>query len=122
MAAKLTAKATVLRVIDGDTFAANIPLGWNAGLVNVRVRLDKINAPETGTDAGDAATDYIKGLVSPGDVLTLTSSGPLGKLDNYGRVLADVTLPDGRDWGTVMLESGNAVSMSFHNAHEVDAG
>jgi micrococcal nuclease len=122
MAAKLTARATVLRIIDGDTFAANIPLGWGAGLVNVRVRLNKINAPEAGTEAGDAATDYIKGLVSVGDVLILTSSGALGTLDNYGRVLADVALPDGRDWGTVMLESGHAVSMAFRHAIMVSEG
>ena len=114
MAASLSAKATVLRIIDGDTFGASIPLGWNAGLVNVRVRLDKINAPENGTPEGDAATEFIKGLVAVGDVLTITSAGSLGRLDNYGRVLADVTLRDGRDWGTVMLESGNAVTMTMH--------
>lgn len=112
--ASLSAKATVLRVIDGDTFGANIPLGWNAGLVNVRVRIDKINAPENSTPEGQAATEFIQGLVSVGDVLTITSAGSLGRLDNYGRVLADVTLKDGRDWGQVMLESGNASSMTMH--------
>jgi endonuclease YncB( thermonuclease family) len=112
--ASLSAKATVLRVIDGDTFAANIPLGFGAGLVNVRVRIDKINAPENSTPEGQAATEFIKGLVSPGDVLTATSAGSLGRLDNYGRVLAAVTLSDGRDWGEVMLEAEHATSMTMH--------
>lgn len=115
MAASLSPKATVGHVIDGDTFVATgIPLGLNAGLVNVRVRVDKIDAPENSTPEGQAATEFIKGLVSPGDVLAITSKGSLGRLDNYGRVLADVTLKDGRDWGTVMLEAGHATSMTMH--------
>lgn len=109
MASQLVVKATVEKVVDGDTFtAAAIPLGFGAGLVHVRVRVDSINAPENGTAEGDAATEYVKTLVQPGQVVTVTSPGRLGRLDNYGRVLGAVTFPDGTDWADTVVEAGHA--------------
>lgn len=114
--AQLVAHAVCGHVIDGDTFtAAYVPLGFNAGLVNVRVRIDGINAPENSTPEGKAATEFVKTLIAPGDVVTLTSPGPLGKLDNYGRVLAAVTLADGFDWATELVNAGHAQTYKVHS-------
>ncbi len=37
------------------------------------------------------------------------------RLDKYGRSQAKVTLPDGRDFAQVMIESGHAVTMNEYS-------
>lgn len=44
-------RATVIRVIDGDTVDLRIDLGFDAS-INVRVRLDGIDAPVRAYDGG----------------------------------------------------------------------
>jgi micrococcal nuclease len=117
--ATLVAPAVVNYVYDGDTPVCTITLGLGVGLTSARVRVNGINAPENSTPEGQAATEFAKTLVQPGDTVTLTSPGSLGRRDNYGRVLASVTLPDGRDWGQVMVESGHA---STYTVHALEAG
>lgn len=119
--ADLVVHATVSYVYDGDTPVCTIVLPFGTGLVNSRVRVNGINSPELHTPDGDAAAEFAKTLVQPGDTVTLTSPGPLGRRDNYGRVLASITLPDGRDWGQVMVENGHATTYTVR-ALEVGEG
>lgn len=102
-----TVPATVTRIVDGDTLVARADLGWRISL-ETYVRLSGVDAPERGTDAGTAATSYLGGLLPAGTRVTLVSHRLLGVSDNYGRILASVMLPDGRDVSALLLETGHA--------------
>ena len=73
------------------------------------VRLARINAPERGTEDGAAATAFVDGLLTPGTPVQIVSHRLLGQTEVHGRVLASVTLPDGRDLSEVVLQAGHAV-------------
>lgn len=102
------APGRVARVIDGDTVVVAIQLGWSVTMQRP-VRLWGINAPEHATPEGQAATAFVAGLVPPGTGVTVVSHRPEGELDNYGRVLAGLTLLDGRDLSQAILDAGHAV-------------
>ena len=90
--------ATVLEVIDGDTFDADI------GGRHERVRLLGIDTPEVAHAAtddrpstagecfGDEATDFAETLIPPGSQIRLERD-IVGR-DHYGRLLAHVHLGD----------------------------
>lgn len=95
--------------IDGDTFSGWTDLGCHIYLGTwehpIRFRCALINAPELSTGApGAAATTYARSLAPAGDY-PATSTG----LDNYGRPLLDIRLPDGSLFSERMLQSGHAV-------------
>lgn len=97
-------KATVQRIVDGDTLVMDVDLGF---LVKVceKFRLAHINAPEKSDKAGwDAAVELIKRLLPEGSVVTVLS---LGK-DKYGRWLAEVYAGDVYVNGA-LLDAGVAV-------------
>ncbi len=96
--------ATVLQLIDGDTFKADIDLGFKIRITS-NVRVYGCNAPELPTPAGVKALSFLQTVLRPGHLVTLSSK----RLDKFGRAEATVTLPDGRDLATLMLNSGNAV-------------
>ena len=61
-----TYKASVTRVVDGDTVIVDIDLGFGVWLREQSVRLAKINAPEmkvTTRLAGIAAKDFLSKLI-----------------------------------------------------------
>lgn len=99
--------ATVITVYDGDTVHLQLDLGWRITLT-ARCRVLGINAPEMDTPEGVAARDFARTLMAPAMPVTFTSK----RLDPYGRPLGDITLPGGRDFGRLMLESGHAVVYS----------
>lgn len=105
--------ALVDHVVDGDTLSVRFDLGFRIYYDN-RVRVAFINAPELSTPAGQTAAAFARSLIAPGAQVTVISH----RLDNYGRALGTVSLPepytapDGRttsDLGEAMLWSGNAV-------------
>ena len=99
--------ATVLRWVDGDTFAGFIDQGFNDFLGStehpVRVRCALINAPEMSTVRGPEAWKYAQQIAPPGEY-PCTSYRP----DEYGRPLVDLHLPTGL-FSAVMLGAGQAV-------------
>lgn len=99
--------ATVVRVVDGDTIVVVADLGWRINF-KTSVRLFGINAPELNTDEGQAALHFVTALLQPGDEVTLVSHKLLGQTEKYGRVLASITLPDGRDLSTLLLQGDYA--------------
>jgi endonuclease YncB( thermonuclease family) len=133
-----TASAIVTSITDGDTFKCRInllenrgvldegliDLGWHLFLethldlnpiatiqrhginlyIETSVRLHNVNAPEIQTFEGVKAANFLKLLLSEGTMVQLKSK----RLDKYGRSQAEVTLPDGRDVGTIMVTTGNA--------------
>lgn len=105
-------RATVLRVVDGDTIDATVDLGFDVH-VNQRFRLYGINAPETrgeSRDAGKAAKAYLQTLLT-------THAGKTGELtiqtrkddrEKYGRYLA-VLLAGDANLNHLMIAAGHAV-------------
>ena len=97
---------TVKSLRDGDTFnLANPLLGADA------VRIENIDTPEVRSARcnrekllGREAKGYARALLE-GESVTVTTTGR----KSYDRIVARVTLPDGRDFGRVMIEAGYAV-------------
>lgn len=107
--------ARVHDVHDGDTVYLDIDLGFDHlisardwdGHPRLACRVYGINAPELSTDAGRVALAYAQTLLPVGALVTLTSHG----WDKYGgRYDGTITLADGSDFATLMLQSGNAVT------------
>ncbi len=97
-----TESAEVRHVLDGDTVILRN---------NQHVRLIGINAPELGKDGAPdqplaaRARDRLAQLVR-GQRVTLGFEGE--RQDHYGRLLAHVYLPDGRDVEEILLREGLA--------------
>jgi endonuclease YncB( thermonuclease family) len=107
-----TVPGVLVRIHDGDTMVVRADLGWHVQL-ETAVRVDGINAPELPTPEGVAARDYLINLLLPDGKGVLVSKAMLGTFEKYGRVLADVALPDrtGKmvDVAQAMLDAGHAV-------------
>lgn len=104
-------RATILRVIDGDTIEARVDLGFDVFAVQ-RFRLYGINAPETKGESredGRAATEYLRTLITTNaadSVLTIQTRKD--KREKYGRYLA-VLMAGGVNLNAVMVNTGHAV-------------
>ena len=103
----------VLSVIDGDTFSVSV------GGQKETIRVLGINTPETkyssrGAECyGAEASEYAKLLLTGTQVL-LTNDSSQDTRDKYNRLLAYVELPDGRDFGQVMIADGYAYEYTYH--------
>lgn len=104
-------RATILRVIDGDTIEARVDLGFDVFAVQ-RFRLYGINAPETKGESredGRAATEYLRTLITTNaadSVLTIQTRKD--KREKYGRYLA-VLIASDWNLNAVMVNTGHAV-------------
>ncbi len=103
-------KGTVLRVIDGDTFVADV------NNKQTTIRLIGIDTPESvHTDAslntveGNIASDYTKGIM---DGKTVYLEYDVDLTDYYGRTLAYVYLEDGSMMQELLLKDGIAKTMT----------
>lgn len=100
--------AEVLRVVDGDTLVVSLDLGKYIHKVRVEapIRIASLYCPELNEPGGKDARAHTMGLATPGMTVTVTTRKPDPR-DPYGRIVADVTLPDGRDLATVVAEAGH---------------
>jgi micrococcal nuclease len=114
----------IVRVVDGDTLDVEIDLGFSIKH-ELRLRLLGLNAPEHGSEAGERATEYVRGWVhnhggTDGRVRITTEKD---RKEKYGRFLAavygwnqdldrdemtDPTLAD-RHLNSMILETEHAV-------------
>lgn len=108
----------IVEVHDGDTVAVDVDLGFDHlvsangfdGDPRIRCRVFGINSPELATKAGKAARDYAQKLLPVGLRVHVVSHG----WDKYGgRFDGEITLPDGTDFATRMLDAGQAVAVRF---------
>lgn len=103
-----TYRAFVDLVVDGDTLQVVIDTGFQS-FRRERIRLLGIDTPELrrGTEAGKEkareARDRVIALVFEREVVIRTE-----KADSFGRWLATVELPDGRDLGRILIAEGLA--------------
>ncbi len=111
-------KATLLKVIDGDTFDILIDLGFSIQH-KIRVRINGIDTPEVSTEKGRLVRDELRALLPVGTSLFVTTFKDPS--DKYGRWLASVEVEDvaifksmynvcgTSDIATYLLKTGNAV-------------
>lgn len=103
-----TYRATVRRVVDGDTIRVDVDLGF--GLVNrgedaggLSVRILGINARESYQAGGPEAKAHLEQLLPIGARVLMRTV----KVDKYGgRYDAAVELPDGRDLAATLVGGG----------------
>lgn len=106
-------RATLLKVVDGDTIKVRIDKGFGDHMVGTKkrpptLRFARINTPEI------RGEERPQGLVSKARVEELFAEhGPDMMIrtieeDNFGRWLAEIWLADGRNLSDVLLEEGLA--------------
>jgi micrococcal nuclease len=91
--------ANVARVIDGDTIDVDLDYGDYLRQQR-RLRLSHVDAYEKNTTKGREALAFVQSVLPVGVEIVVTTSKP----DKYGRQLAVVQLPDGRDLATELLD------------------
>ena len=87
-------RATLLKIIDGDTVDVDIDLGFGVVLTNQRIRLYGIDTPESRTrdleekKCGKLAAKYIEDHIKVSSTFTLRSR--LDGKGKYGRILGEL--------------------------------
>lgn len=93
-------RATILRVVDGDTVDVTLDLGFDVHLKQ-RLRLRGIDAPELRTTEGKASRDWLRTLLPPGESVVVRTEKD--RREKYGRYLATVqAAPQG--WGGLVID------------------
>jgi len=97
-------KATVLRVVDGDTVDMLVDLGYNV-TISRRFRLLGIDCPERNTNFNGWTSSklHLEELIGDGLV-----TGQSTKADSFGRYLVEL-FKDGQSLNLKMLSDGFAV-------------
>jgi endonuclease YncB( thermonuclease family) len=88
--------ATVKRIVDGDTFVADLDLGWGVWRLEAkgapsRIRVLKYRAPERGVPGYAEALGALAAVLPPGSHCWVESTA----LDSFGRALCHCHLTDG---------------------------
>ncbi|MBC7911810.1 MAG: thermonuclease family protein [Pyrinomonadaceae bacterium] len=97
---RATVDLQVITVTDGDTLIIS-----NTANQHLRLRIQGIDAPETGQSFGSDAQSYLAKLLT-GKTVSIEFD-PRGKPDDLGRVIAKVYL-DGLDIGLEQIKAGLA--------------
>ena len=120
-------RASIRRVIDGDTVDVDIDLGFDVKLEDERVRIVGIDTPESRTSDpvedlfGEAAKARVKELLD-GDVVLRTQLNKHGEdmRGKFGRVLGDFVIGN-RTLTEILIAEGHAVAYHGQNKSEVEA-
>jgi micrococcal nuclease len=103
-----TYRGTVTHIVDGDTLDVQI------GSRTERIRVIGIDTPERGVCYANAATTAATRLAS-GKPVVLRGDPTQDTRDRYGRLLAYVGLPEGRDLGYQLIAGGFAKVYVYNN-------
>ena len=99
-------RATITNIHDGDTVTADVDLGFDTTRT-ANVRLLGCNAIELSKPGGKEAQANLAGIMPIGTVIALRSV----KWDKYGdRVDGAITLPNGQDLVTLLINTGWAAA------------
>lgn len=109
---KVLGEYSVTEVTDGDTILVS------DGTEFISVRVIGIDAPETvyapgGPECFNTDATLEADRLLAGQTVTLSSDPTQDLFDQYNRLLAYITLPDGRDFGEVMVEGGYAEEYTY---------
>lgn len=97
-------RATVSRVIDGDTFLARIDLGFRVA-ITVAVRVRNLNTPEQNETGGDAATAFVHELIE-GKAVVIQS---YKDRRSFERWVCDVWV-GGRSLAELVIQAGHGAA------------
>lgn len=103
---------TVTRVVDGDTLAVRLTSGTTE-----RIRLIGVDTPERGVCFTSQATAQTRRLALAKRVV-LRGDATQDTRDRYGRLLAYVWLPGGKDLGYQLVVGGYAKVYVYRSAFE----
>ena len=124
-------RATIVKVIDGDTVDVDIDLGFNVVLQDERVRIAGIDTPESRTrdkeekKFGLAAKARVKQLLGKTSVLkTQINKNGEDMKGKFGRILGDFNVYDSaKDSWTlltkILISEGHAVPYHGQNKDDV---
>ena len=101
-------RGTVTHIVDGDTLDVQI------GSRTERIRVIGIDTPERGVCYANAATAAATRLAS-GKRVVLRGDPSQDTRDRYGRLLAYVGLPEGKDLGYQLIAGGFAKVYVYNN-------
>tara|TARA_B100001287_G_scaffold82984_1_gene69182 strand:- start:2333 stop:2782 length:450 start_codon:yes stop_codon:yes gene_type:complete len=126
-------KATVVKIVDGDTVDVDIDLGFGVVLKDERVRIMGIDTPESRTRDltekafGLASKKRLTELLGDGGVLrTRINKNGEDMKGKFGRILGDFSVyhapTDSWRMATeIMIEEGHAVKYEGQNKDDVQA-
>ena len=106
-------RAKVVKVYDGDTITVDLDLGFDITAKKTKLRLANIDAPELrGEDrpAGIASRDRLRELILGKNVRVKTFKDKKGK---YGRYIAVVYHPNGRNINQQLVSEGHAIEKHY---------
>jgi len=116
-------RATMLRVVDGDTVDIDIDLGFGVWLRKQRVRLNGIDTPESRTrdleekHYGKLATKFIEDRFPVGETFTLrTHKDDKGK---FGRILGELVDSMGVSVNDTMIAQCYAVPYTGQSKEDI---
>lgn len=119
-------KATILRIVDGDTVDIDLDLGFGIWLRNERVRIMGIDTPESRTSDeveklfGIAAKNRLKELLGEKAVLkTQVDKSGADMKGKFGRILGDFISNDGRMVSDILIEEGHCVAYFGGSKEEI---
>jgi micrococcal nuclease len=110
-------KATVKRVIDGDSLVLDIDLGFYMFMNETKIRLYGLDTPEMNSDdpllrlQAVLATRYLYDNLPVGSKVVIKTV--LDKREKYGRLLATITTQDGFNINDGLLE--NKLAINYKN-------
>ena len=119
-------RATIVKIVDGDTVDVDIDLGFGVVLKDERVRVMGIDTPESRTrdkvekKFGLAAKARLKELLGMTTVLkTQINRNGEDMKGKFGRILGDFSTEDGRMITDIMVEEGHAVAYFGGSKEEI---
>ncbi len=110
-------KATVKRVIDGDSLVLDIDLGFYMFMNETKIRLYGLDTPEMNSEdpllrlQAVLATRYLYDNLPVGSKVTIKTI--LDKREKYGRLLATIITQDGFNVNDGLLE--NKLAINYKN-------
>lgn len=110
-------KATVKRIIDGDSLVLDIDLGFYMFMNETKIRLFGLDTPEMNAEdpllrlQAVLATRYLFDNLNIGDKITIKTM--LDKREKYGRLLATIFTKEGLNINEGLLK--NKLAVPYHN-------
>jgi micrococcal nuclease len=110
-------KATVKRIIDGDSLVLDIDLGFYMFMNETKIRLYGLDTPEMTSEdpllrlQAIMATRYLFDNLQVGEKVTIKTV--LDKREKYGRLLATIITNDGLNINEGLIQ--NKLAVSYHN-------
>jgi len=118
-------RATVIRVVDGDTIRLDIDLGFDIILNNQSVRLYRVDTPECRTRdlkekaAGLLAKSVVKGFVDQGSKVVIKTS--LDTKGKFGRILGTIITDEGVNINEHLIDNNYAVEYYGQSKDDVNS-